>query len=251
MRCKACKKAAYCSKLHQKLDWSRHKRVCNVENSVDSLSKEGGNETWLFPEYGLCVEQEEFDDVDIDESTNIWEDALTPGGKDEEDDAKLTQADYEKALGSESSDPVYIRFLTRVKRGGTDQVLRYCRWPKNGRGALPISSAASSDHLEPSPCERCGAPRSFECQIMPQLLHFLRIENRTKIAPSAEAARLLQQDLPSEEQVFQNALNEDIDWGTVDIYTCTESCQLGDESNAVEELVRIQAPPSAERVRLA
>lgn len=127
---------------------------------------------------------------------------MTEGGVDEEADAKLTQADYQKALGSEVHDPTYINFLTRVERGGRDQVLRYCRTPttiaaavgadsavdadggesavpsnpvgaggsRSSRGLLLLSSDAEllrqrAETLRTHPCTRCGAPRTFECQV--------------------------------------------------------------------------------------
>ena len=255
LRCSVCKMATYCSKTHQKFDWKRHKKYCNQgQVAVQEQEQEQGQGqegVWAFPEFSLNVEPEEFDDSEIDASTSIWEDAVTAGGKDEEDDAKLTQADYDHALGSEASDPVYIRFLTRVKRGGPEQVLRYCRWDKrSGGGPLAISSSFSQDGFSPPLCQHCGAARSFECQIMPQLLHFLRVENKTLMTASAETARLLQQEAPLDDgqQVFRNALNEDIDWGTIDIFTCTASCQPAvGGPNAVEEAVRIQPPPPISR----
>ena len=257
LRCSVCKMATYCSKTHQKFHWKRHKKYCNQgqvaeqEQEQEQEHGQGQEGVWAFPEFSLNVEPEEFDDSEIDASTSIWEDAVTTGGKDEEDDAKLTQADYDHALGSEASDPVYIRFLTRVKRGGPEQVLRYCRWDKrSGGGPLAISSSFSQDGFSPPLCQYCGAARSFECQIMPQLLHFLRVENKTLMTASAETARLLQQEAPLDDgqQVFRNALNEDIDWGTIDIFTCTASCQPAVRGpNAVEEAVRIQPPPPISR----
>jgi hypothetical protein len=115
---------------------------------------------------------------------------VTEGGADEEADAKLTQADYQRAMGSEVHDPTYINFLTRVERGGADQVLRYCRTRGEDASAAPAAAGAkpstdatrsskgllllSSDAelrrrraaaLQASPCSRCGAPRTFECQV--------------------------------------------------------------------------------------
>ena len=129
---------------------------------------------------------------------------VTEGGADEELDAKLTNADYQRALlGSEQHDPTYINFLTRVSRGGSDQVLRYCRTTtstaattvatdenkstditssvaanvmsntsssRSSRGLLLLSSNAEmlrqrATALELHPCPLCGAPRIFECQV--------------------------------------------------------------------------------------
>lgn len=140
---------------------------------------------------------------------------VTEGGADEAADAKLTQADYQKALGSEAHDPTYINFLTRLERGGGDQVLRYCRTPSATAAAAAAavsaasvpttSSSAESESesasnlknnvtsnnssggrstqgllllssnpqllkdraaaIQSNPCPRCGAPRTFECQV--------------------------------------------------------------------------------------
>lgn len=109
---------------------------------------------------------------------------VTAGGADEEDDAKLTQTDYNKAMGNKDHDPIYVSFLTRIARPGcTGQVLRYCRWattvddsevvgtsrvPSNlANGALLISGTSDTKHKWESvpPCQRCGARRAFEFQV--------------------------------------------------------------------------------------
>ena len=67
---------------------------------------------------------------------------------------------------------------------------------------------------------------------MPQLLHYLRVDRKTKVT---EAGRVLaslgpepsppgddgaQQPMPVElESVVENKAEEDIDWGTIDVYT--------------------------------
>ena len=245
--CSACKKSFYCSKIHQRADWKRHRTTCSAADSsgqVEPPSEDGETPTsaWLYPEFSLEVEPEELhESIKLDPSTSIAEDAITPGGKDEEEDANLTQSQYDEALGSESTDPAYIRFLTRVKLGGTDQVMRYCRW--NG-SPLAISSDVLKEEYRPATCEHCGAERKFEFQVMPQLLHFLKTERQTTLTPSAEAARLLQNQEAADAEggmVFRNARDEDIDFGTLDVYTCTASCSL---LGVVEEVVRIQAPIS-------
>ena len=87
---------------------------------------------------------------------------------------------------------------------------------------------------------------------MPQLLHYRRVDRRTKVtdasrvlacqgaagpnptAPSPqEPPQQLQPELPAElESVVENKADEDIDWGTIDVFTCTASCSAleGDSS---------------------
>jgi hypothetical protein len=118
---------------------------------------------------------------------------------------------------------------------------------------------------------------------MPQLLHFLNVDRKTKLdraiadaamrdaqAKAEAAARAATQPAdgtgsaaaesasvpvpdphaPSEvdtDNLFCNEAGEDIDWGTLDVYTCTASCPgscAGAKCGSayVEELVLMQPP---------
>ena len=66
----------------------------------------------------------------------------------------------------------------------------------------------------PPPCELCGAKRGFELQVMPQLLHFLKVEDRNQKPQTA------------------------LDFGTIAIYTCTASC--GQEGGYASEYAWVQ-----------
>ncbi len=103
---------------------------------------------------------------------------MTKGGADESSDAALTQTDYNKALGGQKHDPVYINFLTRIQRGGNDQVLRYNRWNNEDAAAAGTTTGHAHGPLRLSGdphmtqriqsvpnCERCGAKRAFEFQV--------------------------------------------------------------------------------------
>ncbi|KAJ1397364.1 hypothetical protein B484DRAFT_407020 [Ochromonadaceae sp. CCMP2298] len=158
----------------------------------------------------------------------------------------LTQRDYQQALGSEVHDPAYLRFLTRVSLGGDDQVLHYCREaPQDqqgnsgqeargaNRGLLMLSSDPSflqrrqAELATGGRCGRCGAARVFECQVMPQLLHYLQVDRLTQLA-SKDEARIGADaaELSTEKQVFVNKSAQDIDWGSLNIFTCSASCDL-------------------------
>ena len=76
--------------------------------------------------------------------------------------------------------------------------------------------------MEPSipPC-RCGAPRVFEVQILPSLLHVLEVD---KASPGDN-------DLGS---LYNNGMN----WGNICIYSCSQSCPQSDaEFVVVQESV--------------
>lgn len=75
---------------------------------------------------------------------NIWEDARTKGGKDEVDDAAITQQDYNKALSDQRFDKTYVDFLARLERSGKTQVLRYCSDSVHRESKVSRSSCVES-----------------------------------------------------------------------------------------------------------
>jgi len=251
--CKACSAASYCSRSHQRKHWKLHKAICTGHagsaaaasaSNGDSLEMEmeaseamipADSSHSLYAEYDLVVSPEELvkdNAASKESSATIWEDAHTKGGADEAEDLQLQQSDYDKALGNKSRDAEYVSFLARIRRGGPDQVLRYARWEAD-TGPLLISAAAaelSNEAKYPVPvCEYCRAPRRFEFQVMPQLLHFLKVDLDTQVInPDAQDARFRvgtgqAPDVPISEAI-RNSRDYDIDWGTLDVFTCTASC---------------------------
>jgi len=271
--CKACSAATYCSRSHQRRHWKSHKAVCTsnakpavVSSLGDGDSAEAGpsagaaedvpgdSSHCLYAAYDLVVSPEELvkdNAASKESSATIWEDAHTKGGADEAEDLQLQQSDYDKALGNKSHDPQYVAFLSRIRRGGQDQVLRYARW-ETGTGPLPISFAAaelSDEKKHPVPsCVHCHAPRRFEFQVMPQLLHFLKVDMDTHVTnPDAQDARYKvgmgqAPDVPLAEAI-RNSKDSDVDWGTLDVYTCTASCDASTATanGYATEYVRIVA----------
>jgi hypothetical protein len=159
---------------------------------MSTLTRQDENKTppplpnLLFPEYDLVNDEEVLvntvEDDKIAEAvaqTTIWDDASEPEGEDDED-AKLNQADYSKALGNEVVDPMYVRFLTRVRKGGEKQVLRYCRWQNEASGGGPLYLHSSTAKITAGDrqlpvrisqddvplCQACGTKREFEFQVI-------------------------------------------------------------------------------------
>lgn len=92
---------------------------------------------------------------------------VTDNAKGDDPDALLSQKHYSKALGNVDVDPQYIKFMTRIQRGGEDQVIRYCRWNDSNGAMLPMTSLGAkilSSLLIPD-CSCCGAARKFEFQV--------------------------------------------------------------------------------------
>ena len=255
--CSRCKKVYYCSKAHQKEHWKTHKLYCGDEAVQSSptyykLETEDIERNITYPQYDLLVEDEILDDVAVIDkaddtvmNANIWDDAMCEAG-DEDDDENVTQTEYRKALGNDSfvTDKAYEKFIERVRLGGADQVLRYCRW--NNTGRIFISMEQNSSSLEKSTprCQRCGAERKIEFQVLPQLLYFLSVDKKTSVAVLPDQVTDTPKDHASEREsligAFKNKRGEDIDWGIIDVFTCTLSCS--GEYAYVEEAVHIQPP---------
>ncbi|GLD97470.1 hypothetical protein PINS_up006154 [Pythium insidiosum] len=239
--CSACKVAQYCSKEHQKDHWSHgHKtdcaacqeqqRVIESETHREALRETGSK--WLFPQYEVEIDHE----PDASEAVNEHEakliaefekNKLAPKKKKSSDDDSdpfsddseidVTQKELNEALGSKvEQDKAYIRFLTRVELA-KDQVLRYARWQPQS-----VLWAHSSGTLEcPIPaCTRCGGERQFEFQVLPQLLFYLRVDKKSSLQQINEM--------------------QDCDWGTLAVYTCTQSCAV--DGAYTEEFVHYQPP---------
>ena len=110
-----------------------------------------------------------------------------------------TQEAINDAAGAPPPDATTLRFLTRVAREPA-QILRYCR----GGRPLWISRRGLRTRQNIQPCPRCGGPRSFEFQIMPQLLHFLGVDR-------------------------SGGCFFFFYFGTIVFYTCDASCHLSDD----------------------
>ena len=92
------------------------------------------------------------------------------------------------------------KFHHRLQRSGPDQVVRYC-FDEGAKPLWPsISNAPEHDQKSVPPCKRCGAPRRFEFQILPQIINHLDIDSELASA---------------------------VDFGSIAVYTCSASCALG------------------------
>lgn len=224
--CSHCKNVHYCSKTHQLLDWKfKHKNICKgsgVNDTIDDSSVHApiaaAPLNWCFPEYSIIVEDEILTDQLVEskisnEKTHVWDDALTDFQADDPD-LLLTQKDYSKSLGNEQVDQQYVKFTDRCRRGGEDQVLRYERWPPTRlRGPLCLTAEGEvvmKKQLQVPVCGHCGGERKFEFQVMPQLLYYLK-------KYSVKDDKMLN-------LMDHSIQDEDIDWASISVFTCTNSC---------------------------
>lgn len=202
--CGACKAVQYCSKDHQTLHWTkgRHKLVCgNLTTSADDIRKdEQALRQLLFPEHELVSEDEPGPEALKDDAfVQALSDTVGLGQLVENDE---TFPDEEVAEDSEVDvDRTFLKFQKRLSRE-PEQVLRYARVSYSSEEANPQPLWAN-DGDRPDPeadigcCPQCNAQRTFELQVMPQLLNSLDIVHSD---PDA------------------------MDWGTLLVYSCNANC---------------------------
>ncbi|KAJ3593777.1 hypothetical protein NHX12_006111 [Muraenolepis orangiensis] len=191
--CSRCHTVTYCSKHHQTLHWKHsHKRECCSQEASDDAAAP----PILFPEFELAIDSEE-EDVEENEAEEKEE-----NGEDEKEGEQtsgngasladaLAEGDLEEMAMHETQDSkVFQRFRKRTA-AEPHQVLRYSR---AGRPLWVSSQHVPADEDIPS-CT-CGAKRSFEFQVMPQLLNRLSVDST----------------------------GASIDWGTLAVYSCSVSC---------------------------
>ncbi|KAM8809356.1 programmed cell death protein 2 [Eudromia elegans] len=201
--CARCRRAAYCGAEHQALDWRRgHRRRCArpADDLEDAIPEK--NE-FLFPEYEILIEPEEPEspsDSSIDPDDEAADVSENSGKQEELRDTgsasgaqeSLDEATLEAMAKHETEDDkIFQKFKERIA-AEPEQIIRYCR---GGEGPIWVSGENIPEEKDIPDCS-CGAKRIFEFQIMPQLLNHLQVDS----------------------------LGESIDWGTLVVYTCAESC---------------------------
>lgn len=159
-------------------------------------------------------------------TTDTNEATLFPTKDITDSDVNLEQSDLNAMTGNVSisqaattmgvTDPTTLEFYARMSIGGEendvrDQVLRYNRWPDMNKkeendgdeeedadnvGPLWLSSnnrpptvQSSTEESFPPPCQYCGAPRSSEFQILPQMLHYLLQDPNSSTSNNDEQPR--------------------------------------------------------------
>lgn len=215
--CSKCHMAQYCGREHQTIDWkSGHKGICTqflcAEEGFDQDQiVEGTNTRFrtkvLFPEYELVTETEPNNDINDDKSEeekmNEYKHFVQNGTVLTDSDSDDKELESLANHGKEAlvADKQFRKFKKRVSRE-PKQVLRYHR---NGEPLWVSDEGKPSDGDIPV-CD-CGSERVFEFQVMPQLLNYLQVD----------------------------CIEESVDWGTLAIYTCSQSC--GDGSAYVTEFL--------------
>ena len=132
------------------------------------------------------------------------------------------------ADAAEGDDDDCLRAFQRRVSAHPEQVVRYCHGP----AASPLWLAARGRAPPAPPCARCGAPRWFEFQILPQLLGAIEPEADGGGGGGGDGAAAANPLAPSAGS---------LDWGTACVYTCSASCAAADGGEYAEEYVWHQA----------
>ncbi|XP_061578214.1 programmed cell death protein 2-like isoform X2 [Cololabis saira] len=133
------------------------------------------------------------------------------GGLEEEEEGGGGGEKYEKSK-ARHGDAVFSRFMKTVSLC-PQQILRYCR---GGSPVFVTKPPSSMEQVVPR-CSRCGGSRTFELQLMPALVGLLQ---RTDGSAQAE-----------------------LEFSTVLVYTCTDSCWTEGAHTPLEEFCFVQADP--------
>jgi len=185
---------AYCGQAHQKLDWrAGHKKWCAPG------AKYGGPHALVgFREGLLEIEEEPREEAEAaGTAMDVDLSRLVDGGGQivaAEDTKDLPAEEWEDVESGQPEDKASEKFNKRIRRA-PQQIIRYDR-----RGA-PLLVTFTTPLSAPPPCPACGAQRTFEFQVMPQLLSLLGLGSD----PLAEGG---------------------VDWGSIYVFTCDRSCEI-------------------------
>lgn len=191
--CGKCKKASYCGQSHQKLDWKDHKNNCGVSVELKPNSTE-----MLFPEFEVIIEQEEPEELNAKKESEKeaekrrlreYEEMVKAG--DSGTMTEISEVDFNE-FSETKEDKSFGKFKKTIESYET-QVLRYDRHGS----PLWISDHGKLDPSKVPKCVNCSSKRTFEFQIMPQMLNELK--------------------------------NYDLDWGVIAVYTCEKDCDVDEK----------------------
>lgn len=259
--CGGCKQVRYCSRIHQLAHWrgghdtfcrSAQAELAKSQSSQSSKQSEPmatdssstGDAVQTMVQDVLTrvrvrvAETQPSTRIATAVSDKLWPEMELIVGEEEDhisasiptsSDAQLLLEDYESRranIGEEFSatdmqdveessadQQHWAAFQARLSQA-PDQVLRYCR----AVGAKPLWPSLEGQPKERDipPCANCGGPRMFEFQLLPQLLYFLGVQNE--------------------------ADSDSLDWATIAVYTCANSCNKSGSSceGYVEEFPWVQ-----------
>ncbi|XP_071344214.1 programmed cell death protein 2 isoform X2 [Trachinotus anak] len=170
--CSRCHTVTYCGKHHQTLHWKHtHKKECGSQEASTVTTS-----PFLFPEFELVNEPEEEEEEGKEEDTKEAEgeeegDGALRGGDCPSLADTLAETELEEMAMCETEDNKVLQRFKKKIAPEPHQVVRY------SRSGAPLW--ISSQHIpsdQDIPACTCGAKRTFEFQVMPQLLNSLCVD---------------------------------------------------------------------------
>lgn len=175
LSCSVCKSVDYCSKEHQKVDWTRgeHKQTCGT-----TVKSTLGNEKhkYLLEEFSLAVEPEEIDEIHPTENETDdearrfkdYEEYIEKQKQNSQDDslANVSDTEFEKYTNQLDDDKAFHKFKKRISND-PEQVIRFDR----GGQPLWITSMNQPKNEDVPACNICHGPRIFEFQVRKRDFH--------------------------------------------------------------------------------
>ena len=241
--CSGCHKAHYCCEHHQKMAWrGGHGQVCGKGNAKEEEFGEIDDQGLKFKEFLIDSVDEPEQDIPDPVMDKKIEKLQRQAEEIAKAEAEAKQKSKETMEGEEvleqatedSKDIVDLEFLLFQKRLNREpkQALRYMHGNVGAEEAgddiiepLWCSSVGRPREEDIPVCEYCGCKRVPEFQLTPQMLYFLEI-NDSKCG---------------------------MDFGTLVVYTCGNSCCTVDKSGKKEcaynkEFIWVQMPaPSTQK----
>jgi len=213
--CSQCHEFSYCCRDHQSKHWNRgHRNLCGHRNKLGNLIETAETircnlEKFSFPEFEIIFEPEpEKEEEELDEHVQRILKKYEKSILKNEDQAEpeILEA-FAKEQTQLEHDDVFLDFQERCSLS-PEQVFRFPESTATNAEPLWCGSQSQIKLEDVPPCPLCSKPRKFDFQIMPQLLSDL---NEMKL-----------------------------DWASLCVYTCPDSCGNGDEF--VDEYIHWQEP---------
>ncbi|XP_028610024.1 programmed cell death protein 2-like [Grammomys surdaster] len=206
------------------LDWTEKLQALHLQDTALAVTRPSPSGEGLaapmeapqFLPYYICVvEEEDYGNfMDLDHAHSLLQEYQQREGVDMEQLLSLGSRDgdekYEKTNIS-SGDPTFYKFMKRISVC-QEQILRYS-WS----GEPLFLSCPTFEVSEIPACSGCGGQRTFEFQLMPALVSMLSGAN----------------------------LGLTVEFGTILVYTCKQSCWPPGQQVPVEEFCVIQEDPDA------
>jgi pre-rRNA-processing protein TSR4 len=210
--CGKCGTASYCSREHQMSDWNmcRHKEFCNKPvTEEDNKAIEKLRAARIFTEKEIVSEPEgKGEDIEEEESQAAFFKENNPEEASSDSRALVLAGDEAEEDTQVDVDDTFLQFQLRIQLY-PGQVIRYDRVEYDMPTREPLWVQANYKPESIPNCERCGAPRTFEFQILSTLLNYIGV-NHVAV--------------------------DSLDWGSLFVYTCKQNCALGKDVFAQEVL---------------